>query len=59
VRDRDGTREVGDEEEAGLERCDEQRVPSLVLERQLAAELTDARVELLAGEVDLADARVD
>jgi hypothetical protein len=59
VSDRERAREVGDEEEARLERGDEQRVPSLVLERQLASELTYATVELLAREVDLADPRVD
>jgi hypothetical protein len=54
----DGTREVGDEHEARLQRRDEEGVLPLVLARQLLAELADARVELLAREVDIADARV-
>ena len=56
---REGARQVGDEDEARLERGDEQRVPSFVFERELVPELADADVELLAREVDVVDARVD
>ena len=59
VSDGESAREVGDEDEARLERRDEQRVSPLVLARERVAELTHARVELLTREVDVADARVD
>jgi hypothetical protein len=55
VRDRKRAREVDEEDDAGLERGDEQRVPALVDERELPAELTDALCDLLAREIDLAD----
>jgi hypothetical protein len=55
VRDRDRTREVGDEDEARLERGDEQRLAIGVVARDLTAELADARRELLSRQVDLAD----
>jgi hypothetical protein len=51
------TREVGDEDEARLQRCDEQRLTPVVVPPDLAAELGDARLQLLAREVDLAEAR--
>jgi hypothetical protein len=57
VRDRDRTREVGDEDDAGLERRDEERLAALVVLRDLTPELADARRELLAREVDLPDRR--
>jgi hypothetical protein len=57
VRDPEGAGEVGDEHEAGLQRRDEQRLQAVVVARQFAAELPDARVQLLAREVDLAEAR--
>jgi hypothetical protein len=57
VRDAKRTGEVGDEDDARLERCDEQRLASVVVARELAPELTDARVQLLPREVDGAEAR--
>jgi hypothetical protein len=55
---RDGQRagEVGQEDEARLERCDEERRLAFVVTGEVGAELADARVELLAPEVDVADA---
>jgi hypothetical protein len=55
VEDRDRPRQVGDEDEARLERGDEQRLAALVVVRDLTAELPDARRELLAPEVNLPD----
>jgi hypothetical protein len=55
VRDRDRSREVGDEDEARLQRRDEQRLAAVVVANDLAPELADARRQLLAREVDLAD----
>jgi hypothetical protein len=59
VDDRERAREVGHEDEARLERGDEQRVSSLVLVRELVPELAYADVDFLAREVDVADPRVD
>jgi hypothetical protein len=56
VRDRQRAGEVGQEDEARLERCDEERRLAFVVAREVGAELADARVELLAPEVDVADA---
>jgi hypothetical protein len=56
VRDAERPREVGDEDETGLQGCDEQRLPSFVVALELAAELAYACLQLLAGEVDLAEA---
>jgi hypothetical protein len=55
VRDRDRSRQVGDEDEARLQRRDEQRLAAVVVADDLAPELADARRQLLAREVDLAD----
>jgi hypothetical protein len=55
VRDPERPGEVGDEDDARLQRCDEQRLAAVVLGGDLAAELADAPPELLAGKVDLAD----
>jgi hypothetical protein len=57
VGDPQRAREVGDEDEAGLQRCDEERLTPVVVPLDLAAELGDACLQLLAGEVDLAEAR--
>jgi hypothetical protein len=57
VGDPERTREVGDEDAARLQRCDEQRLTPVVVPLDLAAELGDARLQLLAREVDLAEAR--
>jgi hypothetical protein len=56
VRDPERTGEVGDEDEARLERGDEQRLAAVVVLCELASELADARPQLLPGEVDLAEA---
>ena len=59
VVDGDRARQVGDEEEAPLERPDQQRLPSAVVGGDLLPELRDARADLLRGQVDLADPVVD
>ena len=53
VRDRQRAGEIREEDGAGLERRDEQRVAALVGGRDLATELRDATRNLLAREVDL------
>jgi hypothetical protein len=58
VEDRRRAREIGEEDEAGLERRDEQRLEAVVVGRDLRAELRDAALDLLAAEVDLANAGV-
>jgi hypothetical protein len=58
VRDRDGAREIGEEEERALERSDEQGVETVVVGRDLGAELGDASLNLLGREVRLADPEV-
>jgi len=58
VRDRDRAREVGEEDEARLERADEQRLAAVEVARDLRAELRDARSQLVGREVDLADPRI-
>ncbi len=55
VRNRDRPGQVREEDGARLQRCDEQRLTPVVVTGDLAAELGDARVQLLAREVDLAD----
>jgi hypothetical protein len=55
VVDPDRARQVGDENDAGLERRDQERLSALVVTGDLATELADARPQLLAGEVDLAE----
>jgi hypothetical protein len=58
VRDRDRAREVCEEDEARLERADEQRLAALEVARDLGAQLRDTRGQLAGREVDLADARI-
>jgi hypothetical protein len=53
VVDRQRAREVGEEDEARLERRDQQRLAVGVVARDLPAELADARLQLLAIEVDV------
>jgi hypothetical protein len=55
VEDPDRAREVRDEDEAGLQRRDEERLAPSVVTGDLPAELSDAGRELLPREVDLAD----
>jgi hypothetical protein len=57
VRDPQRAGEVGDEDDARLQRRDEERFAAFVVARDVAAELADARLQLLAREVDLAEAR--
>jgi hypothetical protein len=56
--DRDRAREVGEKEEARLQRPDEQRLAPGVVARELAPELRDASLDLRCGEVDVSDALV-
>jgi hypothetical protein len=56
VRDLERSGEVGQEDEARLQRCDEDRDDVDVVTRDLRRELADAAADLLAREVDLADA---
>ena len=58
VEDRNRARQVGQEDEARLQRRDQERLPTLVVGGDLGAELGDTGGDLLGGEVDLADARI-
>jgi hypothetical protein len=58
VADRDGAREVGQEDEARLQQRDEQQVAAGVVAGDVRAELTDARLQLLGREKDLAYTRI-
>jgi hypothetical protein len=55
VEDRKRAREVGEEDDARLERSDEQRLPAGVVGRDLRSELLDPGRDLGGREVDLAD----
>jgi hypothetical protein len=55
VDDRQRPGEVGDEDDRGLQRRDEDRLAALVVGGDLGAELGDPALNLLSGEVDLAD----
>jgi hypothetical protein len=59
VRERKSARQIGEEDDARLQRPDEQRLAAGVVARDLGAELCDPRRELVAREVDLADPRVE
>jgi hypothetical protein len=52
------TRQVGQKDEARLQRADQQRLAAGVVGGDLLAELRDAGRDLLCGEVDLPD-RID
>ena len=58
VRDRNGAREIGEEDEAALQRGDEERLCAVVVRRDLTPALVDAGADLLRAEIDLADAAV-
>jgi hypothetical protein len=58
VVDRQRAREVGEEDQAGLEGADEDGLERLVVRGDLPAELRDARAKVGVAEVDLADALV-
>jgi hypothetical protein len=51
-------REVGEEDDARLERRDQQRLARLVVLRDVVRQLGDPLGDLLRGEVAVADARV-
>jgi hypothetical protein len=55
VQNRDRTGQIREEDGARFQRGDEQRLTPVVVTGDLAAELGDARAQLLASEVDLAD----
>jgi hypothetical protein len=57
VEDSERAREVGQEDDARLQRRDEERLAAGVVAFDLAAELADACRQLLTCQVDLADAR--
>jgi hypothetical protein len=58
VDDRDGAGEVGDEDDRRLERGDQDGLEALVVGGDLGPELFDPRLDLLGGEVRLADPRI-
>jgi hypothetical protein len=58
VLDRERARQVGEEDDARLQRADEDRLATRVVAADLGAELAYARAELSGRQVDLADARV-
>jgi hypothetical protein len=58
VVDRDRAGQVGEEDQARLERPDQQRLALAVVGRDLTPELLDAGPDLPCGQVDLADALV-
>ena len=58
VHDRDRPREVGEEDEAGLEQADQDGLSAGVVLGDLPAELGDASRDLLGAEVDGADSLV-
>jgi hypothetical protein len=55
VGDREGAREIGQEDRARLERRDEQRRASRVRFGELCAELGDAATDFRTGQVDIPD----
>jgi hypothetical protein len=55
VLDREGAAEIGDEDETRLERRNEQRLLALVVPRDLGAQLSDTRMQLLPSEVDVTE----
>jgi hypothetical protein len=59
VDDRQGTGEVGDEDERGLQGGDEDGLEPVVVDGDLGAQLLDPAVDLLGGQVDVADPLVD
>jgi hypothetical protein len=56
--DRHGARQVGQEDDAGLEQADEERLAARVVDRELGADLADPRTDLRGGQVDVADAGI-
>jgi hypothetical protein len=58
VQHRDCAGEIGDEEQRALQRRDEDRLEAVVVGRDLGAELRDPCLDLLGGEVRVADANL-
>ena len=58
VGNRERAGEVGDEDDARLQRRDEQRLAPLVIADNLLPKLPDARLQLLAREVDIPEPRL-
>jgi hypothetical protein len=58
VRDGERAGEIGEEDEARLQRADEDRLEARVVAGDLGAQLGDAGGKLLGGEVDLSDPRI-
>jgi hypothetical protein len=58
VQDRHRPREVGEKDDARLERRDEERLAARIVRRYLGPEFTDANGDLRGRKVDLADAVV-
>jgi hypothetical protein len=59
VRDVQRAREIGQEDDARLQRPDEDGLEALVVARDLPAQLGDSDLDLLRAEVDLADSVVE
>jgi len=57
VYERDRTRQVGDEKQRTFERRDEQQIETGVVRGDLGTQFADPRLNLLGGEVGLADAQ--
>jgi hypothetical protein len=55
VGDREGAREIGQEDRARLERRDEQRLASCVRFGELCAELGDSATDFRTGQVNIPD----
>jgi hypothetical protein len=58
VDDRQRPREVGNEDDRGLQRGDQNRLTALEVGGDLGAQLRDATLDLLSREVDLPDPRI-
>jgi hypothetical protein len=59
VGDRQRPRQVGEEDDARLQRRDQDGLQPLVVRGDRGAELVDARLELLRAEVNVSDAFVE
>jgi hypothetical protein len=55
VEDRGGAGDVREEDEARLQRADEERLPAVVVGGKLGSELANAGRDLRCGQVDLPD----
>jgi hypothetical protein len=58
VDDGQGPREIGDEDKRRLQRGDENRLEAFVVSDDLRPQLLDTGLNLLGGEIDLADPRI-